>query len=214
MKEILEASFSRRYGQLIKEHSVNQKVLEGCCSLVDRNACEQCQSYFKDNCGAETFIINTNSPVCLLFIEDFINGIADLKTEKCDYLIYDNNSIVLVDLYCGMSNYLGTHTVDGKSKIGKIEKARNQIESTITLFLVGDELESKIAGMAKKLGVFAYRAKDKEMFVNAPIEVMKSEKAFLGLYNNIRSRKLVFPLSNGFHFLTHPYPKCFNWEEM
>lgn len=211
MKDLLEKHMSMLYDNKGTIHLMNEITVSGAFSLKDDKACGQCIPFFSRNCGNETFLIHTNSDIHCLDIETFLNGFKNVSGDRCDRLLYDERKCMLLDLYCGMSEYLDPHKKEKKVVTGKKEKARNQIEKTIERLCSVHDIEDYLNGMSEKVGVFGYRSKDEEMFKNIPKTVRKSEKAFLMFYKMQAERRLASPMPHGFYFIMHSYPKRYEW---
>lgn len=211
MKDLLEKHMSMLYDNKGTIHLMNEITVSGAFSLKDDKACGQCIPFFSGNCGHETFLIHSNSDIHCLDIEAFFDGFKNVLGDRCDRLLYDGRKCVLLDLYCGMSEYLDPHKKEKKVVTGKKEKARNQIEKTIERLCSVHDIEDYLNGMSEKVGVFGYRSKDEEMFKNIPKTLRQSEKAFLMPYIMQAERRLASPMSHGFIFLMHSYPKRYEW---
>ncbi len=211
MKDLLEKHMSMLYDNKGTIHVMNEITVSGVFSLKDDKACGQCIPFFSRNCGNETFLIHTNSDIHCLDIETFLNGFKNVSGDRCDRLLYDERKCMLLDLYCGMSEYLDPHKRSRTVVAGKKEKARNQIEKTIERLYSVQDIADHLDRMEEKTSVFGYRSKDEEMFKNIPKTVRKSEKAFLMFYKMQAERRLASPMSHGFIFLMHSYPKRYEW---
>lgn len=210
MKILLEKYFSLHHDKVT--HQVNSREINGDCYFYDNFSCQQCIPFFKRYCKHETFLLHTNSIVNAIEIEQFLNSFINLHNcERCDILLTDNHKIALIDMYCGMSEYLYDHTIEGKQAIGKKTKARRQIESTIKLLCEIPEINDALNNMTEKIGIFAYRAKDDELFANVPKIVSNSMDKFLIIGNQQAKRQLAAQMSNGFKYIMHHYPDRYQW---
>ena len=105
MKILLEKYFSLHHDKVT--HQVNSREINGDCYFYDNFSCQQCIPFFKRYCKHETFLLHTNSIVNAIEIEQFLNSFINLHNcERCDILLTDNHKIALIDMYCGMSEYL------------------------------------------------------------------------------------------------------------
>lgn len=211
MKELLENQFSLMYDPSRKRHTVQEDVLIGDRSLRDEQSCGQCKPFFTQTCEHETFLIHADSSVRLLAIEGFLNSFPKIEGERCDVLLFDENKIVLLDMYCGMSDYLDSHRVEGKEVIGKKAKVRQQIEATLNRFYTVEDIAVYLDAIPEKFGVFAYRAKDEELFTNVPKTVARSMNQFLGISKAQTKRRLAAPMSHGFRYVMQAYPNRYQW---
>ncbi len=211
MKNLLEIEFLKRYTARSKWHNAVLKMYSGSFKLVDYKACQNCSGFFRNYCGNSTFVLNSESPVSVLNIEEFLNGFPDIQGARCDLMLYDEgHKIVLADMYCGMTEYLEEHKVDDEPRMGKIEKARNQIESTLKHLFSISAIGDKINSFSCKYGIFAYRKKDENLFSDVEV-VKRSRNAFLRLYHRQRSLNLALPMSCGFSFIAVQYPEIHKW---
>lgn len=211
MKQWLENQFAQHYDTQGNRHVVREDVLVGDAALHDAHACGSCIPFFSSTCEHETFRIHTAHPVSCLALEEFFNGFRNLPGERCDVMLVDERKVALVDMYCGMSDYLEPHAVDGKKTIGKKAKVRQQIESALTRLCSIPEIASFLAGVPEKVGIFAYRAKDEELFVNVPRQVSRSMNMFLRLNKAQNERRLSLPMPHGVVYVMHAFPALYEW---
>ena len=211
MKQLLETRFSQHYDANGRSHPVNEVTINGDVALSDYHACNICKSFFYMTCGHQTFLLHASSPVKMLDIESFINSFPNIQGERCDRLLHDGRKIVLMDMYCGMSEYLDPHLNDGNMVIGKKTKVRQQIEKTIDRLYTIPDIATFVNGIPEKLGIFAYRAKDDGLFANVPVQISRSKAMFLRSSKEQEKRRLAAPMSHGFKYVMHSYPSVYQW---
>ena len=211
MKLLLENQFAQRYDPQGGVHVVREEVLVGDAGLHDECSCRACQPFFSEACEHETFRFHADNPVRCLALEEFFNGFRNLRGERCDVMLLDGRKVALVDMYCGMSDYLEPHWVEGQRAIGKKAKVRQQIEATLARLCTVPEIASFLDGMPEKAGIFAYRAKDEDLFVRVPRQVSRSVNMFLRLNKEQNKRRLSLPMSHGFTYIIHAYPARYAW---
>lgn len=214
MKTLLEEAFASLYDARNKgKHALLGKVCVGDAALSDNLSCGQCRPFFSMGCDHETFRFHCDAPVDVYDIEKFMNGFAQIKGERCDAMLLGEGKLALLDMYCGMSDYLDQHFNDGKLVSGKKAKVRSQIEATIRLLYSCPEVASFIDGMKERVGIFGYRAKDEEHFQNVPKQVAQSVSKFLGFQRSIAKRRLAAPMSHGFVYVMHSFPERYIWDK-
>lgn len=211
MKQLLEVQFSQQYDSHGRSHSIGEVVVNGDYSLYDDNSCNPCISFFKLHCNKQTILFYSTSPVKLLDIESFLNSFPKLQGERCDRLLYDARKLILMDMYCGMSEYLDPHLKDGNIVVGKKTKVRQQIEKTIDILYSVHDIAKFMDGITEKLGVFAYRAKDDGLFANVPVQISRTREMFLRISKAQANRRLAAPMSHGFKYVMHSYPQVYKW---
>lgn len=211
MRHLLEHQFTEVYDNSGKAHSADLRVIAGDVTFRDSKACDVCIPFFYKGCGHQTFLIHTDSTVNAIDIERFLNTFKSLPGDRCDYLFYDDHKCVLMDLYCGMSEFLDPHRRDSEIVRGKKEKVRSQITKTIERLYSVPALASRLDGMHIKEGVFGYRSKDDGLFAKVPKTVATSFDAFLLMSRAQANRRLAAPMVHGFRFLTCQYPNIYQW---
>lgn len=211
MKQLLETQFSQRYDTHGRSHPINEVIINNEIALCDYKACNRCIPFFASVCGHETFLLHVSSPVKMLDIESFINSFPNIQGERCDGLFHDGRKIVLMDMYCGMSEYLDPHLNDGNMVIGKKTKVRQQIEKTIDRLYSIPNIAVFVDGLSEKFGIFAYRAKDDGLFANVPVQISRSKAMFLRSSKEQAKRRLAAPMSHGFKYVMHSYPSVYKW---
>ncbi len=211
MKNLLENEFTDQYEMTGKKHPVSFSTVVGNVSCCDEISCKQCIPFFYSNCGHETFLLYSESELMILKIEEFINSFKKLSGNRCDLMLYDNQKVVLLDMYCGMSNYVDSHYTDGELVKGKRAKVREQITATIDLLYSVSAIAAHLDGIEEKQGIFGCRLKDEEMFLNIPKVVKSSAEAFMATAMAMRKRKISTPLSHNFSYRMVQYPTRYEW---
>lgn len=210
MKELLDNYFVPAKGLVVGTVSCTAIAKCGDFSLVDSVACAQCKPFFHSTCNYEVLKLHADQPIELINHERFI---LDLKAEKggvCDYLISGNGKILLIDLRCGLSQYLDTHHADGVEKEGKKATSRKQAEVSINRLYEEEHLSAHIDSYQDKIAMLGYRNVDDELFATCPSTISAAEKASLSMMRNLQSKRLATPLSHGFRFIMVRYPEVYN----
>lgn len=211
MKNLLENDFSNIYDNQGKLHAINEMIVTGSFRFCDHYACNSCIPFFSHNCEHETLRFYSNSSVHCLDIESFFNSFRHLSGDRCDKLLYNNQKCVLMDMYCGMSEYLEPHQLEGKIVTGKKEKVRNQIEKTIDRLYSIPSIATFLNNLPEKVGLFGYRSKDDTLFASIPKQISASMNIFLKMAKMQAHRKLSAPMSHGFRFMMCSYPQEYRW---
>ena len=212
MKQLLEHQFAEHYDPEHKDEHVVVETLSNEYKLRDEHACSQCIPFFTRDCERETFLLHAENSVSYINIEDFINGFQSLDgRQRCDALFYDEHKLVLMDMYCGMSEYVDEHLCDKVRVVGKKTIVREQIESLISILYEVDAVAQCIDEKVSKIGIFGYREKDAELFLNVPRKVNHSMEAFFKMTKAANERRLKLPMSHGFQYIMNAYPKVYEW---
>lgn len=211
MKQLLEEQFSKAFDANGHIHPVKERIINGDISFRDEKACSVCKHFFYSQCGHQTFLIHTTTDIHSIDIELYFNSFHQLKGERCDILFYDQNKCVLMDMYCGMSEYLNPHLMKGEIVAGKKEKVRIQISETIERLYSVPAIATFLDRLPIKEGVFGYRAKDEHLFLNTPKVISSTVQMFLRWSAMQANRRLAAPMEHGFRFLMNSYPHIYQW---
>lgn len=210
MKTLLENDFALRYGDGGQSYSINTLVKSEFL-LGDYHACNQCRPFFKMGCDHVIFHVVANNEVVYIPIEDFINQFPELSDkERCDVLLYDEQKIVLADMFCGMSGYAEDHLREGKMVIGKKAKVFNQIESTLDILYTIPTIATLIDSKVSKIGVFACRLVDMEHFIS-PSQMSSSMNMFLHMNRHLSQKPIAIRMKHGFEYVTCRYADVYQW---
>ena len=210
MKDLLFNYFLIRHHTSKGSVSVNEKYISGAVSLKDDIACRSCIPFFANSCEQEVLNFYSKDTVVLINIEEYLNNLK-ITGRRCDYLLYDENKIMLADLTCSMEEYLHPHLMLGEMQQGKRLTARQQIEHTLALLIEVPEIEEYINSKSIKIGLLAYRIKDEDLFAGIPKQMQDLLATWLAMENDLEMRKLRFPMSHGFSFEMVKYPNVYQW---
>lgn len=210
MKNLLLNNFLILHHKSVGSIPINEKFISGAVSLHDDIACRSCIPFFANSCEQEVLNLYSQDAVVLINIEEYLDN---LKTtgRRCDYLLYDENKIMLADLTCSMEEYLHPHLMLGVMQQGKRLTARQQIEHTLELLAEEPEIVEYIDNKSSKIGLLAYRIKDEDLFADIPKQLQELMTAWLAMENDLEMRKLRFPMSHGFSFEMIKYPNVYQW---
>ena len=212
MKALLLNNFTSLHHKQHGTISLDEQSVNGVVSLNDDVACRSCIPFFSVSCEHEVLKLDTqNTSISVVNIEKFLDNFDEVKGRRCDFLMFDSNKIVLLDMTCSMEEYLSPHLVEGLPQQGKRLVARTQIEHTLDILTAEPAILAYINNKEKKEGVLAYRAKDEDLFSNVPKVIEKTANVWLRMEEDFESRKLSFPMSYGFVFKSIKYPEVYNW---
>lgn len=210
MKPLLEQDFTAEYDRSGNCHIANISTVIGTQSFGDSKTCSDCNPFFRTGgCDHNVFNASFTHAVSLINIEEFINGFKKIVSERCDLLFWDDDKIVLADMYCGKRDYISDHTVDGKSVAGKKTKVRLQIESTLNLLYSVESIRIFVNRKGQKLGIMAYRNKYEGHFEDTPAKVKASVRSFLRPTDAQSRRNLATPIAHGFSYIMCKYPTIY-----
>lgn len=212
MKRFLEQDFTAKYDRSGNSHIANTSTVTGAQSFCDSKTCSDCSPFFRTG-GCDFTVFKGSFPhaVNKISIEEFINGFRRIESERCDLLFWDDDKIVLADMYCGNRDYITDHTLDGSPVAGKKTKVRLQIEATLELLYSVESIKDFISRKDQKVGIMAYRDKYEGHFGDAPAKVKASVRSFLRPTDAQARRNLVTPISHGFSYIMHKYPNVYKW---
>lgn len=210
MKDLLLNKFLILHHKSLGSIPVNERSICGAISLNDNIACRSCIPFFANSCEQEVLNFYSQDAIVLINIEEYLNNLK-ITGRRCDYLLYDENKIVLADLTCSMEEYLHPHLMLGEMQQGKRLTARQQIEHTLALLTEVPEIAEYINSKSIKIGLLAYRIKDEDLFVGIPKQMQDLLAAWLAMENDLEMRKLKFPMSHGFSFEMIKYPNVYQW---
>lgn len=212
MKDIILHSILNRYYRGTAPMTIDEQQLgQGTITLSDPVACQVCSNFFAVGCDRTVFLLGVQGPVNCINIERFFNQFRNIKGGRCDYLLYNNAKIALIDLTCSIEDYLYPHLQDKKMVQGKRLYARYQIEHTLDILMQEHEIADCVNAKETKIGIFGYRVKDENSFQYIPRQIRKEEAAWLAMEKEIEQRKLSFPMSYGFKFEMVKYDNVYNW---
>lgn len=212
MKQLLEQDFTPKHDISGNRHIARQQLITGRQSFGDPKACSECSPFFRSGgCDNTVFKASFPYPVNKIEIEEFINGFSKIESRRCDLLFWDNDKIVLADMYCGKSDYINEHSVDGKPVQGKKTIVRQQIESTLDLLCSVEPIKEFIYSKTKKTGIMAYRDKYEAHFDDAPAKIRTSVGKFLRPTDAQKRRSLITAIAHGFSYISCRYPDVYQW---
>ncbi len=210
MKDLLLNNSLILHHKSVGTISVNEKCISGAISLNDNIACCSCIPFFVNSCEKEVFNFYSHDAVVLINIEEYLNNLK-MTGRRCDYLLYDENKIMLADLTCSMEEYLHPHLMLGEMQQGKRLTARQQIEHTLALLTEAPDIAEYINRKSIKIGLLAYRIKDEDLFADIPKQMQDLLAAWLAMEKELEMRKIKFPMSHGFSFEMIKYPNVYQW---
>ena len=212
MKTLLINEFTVLHHKQAGTVPLEEQSIYGEKNIKDDKACNDCMHFFSLSCEKQVFKLRTNKQITLINIENFFNSFKEkIKGQRCDFLLYDDSKIILMDLTCTMEEHLFPHLLNEKKRQGKRLSARYQIENTIKVLIEEPVIRNYIDRKGTKLGILAYRVKDEDLFQNVPKSIEKTMKVWLSMENIIETRKLSFPMQFGFTFEMVKYPNVYNW---
>lgn len=212
MKRLLEQDFTAKYDRSGNSHIASTSTITGTQSFGDSKTCSDCNTFFRTGgCDHNVFKASFPHAVNKINIEEFFNGFKKIESERCDLLFWDDDKIVLADMYCGKGDYITEHTVYGKSVAGKKTKVRLQIESTLELLYSVESIKDFISRKDQKVGIIAYRDKYEGHFEDTPAKVNASVRSFLRPTDAQARRNLVTPIAHGFSYMMCKYPTIYQW---
>lgn len=212
MKDILQSDFSKGYG-LTRQVPLLYSEYSGSFSLKDSKACAVCEEPYRPSCDETVLTVKVCSEITKIDFEAFINGFqGKIGGGRCDYLLYSDYKIALVELTCIKPKYLGPHLKDGQKVEGKQERAYKQIKDSIDKLIQVPSLKEKVDSYPNKVGLFGYRAKSVAPFMGDVDDVAKRIEDFMKVTFEIDSLNLSTDMGNGFQFMKVGYPNMYDWD--
>lgn len=173
--------------------------------LTDNKSCNDCytnSAYFARSCTEHGMLkIHCNTHVEVINIENAIQDTNNINLRSggcCDYLVYDDNKIALVELTCSRPQY-----IDDERK-GKRTKAYTQLSETIKKITSLPNTNVEISKRGEKIAIFGIR--EKIFGLEQADKFQTSMISFTKVYRDI-TRKL----NNGFILTTITYPNTYTW---
>ncbi|GEM_PF-6156118 len=215
MKDLLQNDYISHFG-LTGKYIVPCTSMQGNFALSDDKACQMCIEDDRQHCSndgeQEIMKINANESINAIDIEQFLTLFdgrrAGIKN-RCDKLLYNGIKIAFVEMYCGLSRNLYPPYYQ---KVGKIAKARLQIESTIQKLCEVPSIAQRIDGTSQKHGILAYRERHSpqgQESVPQPDKVQQNMEVFWN--SDFQGNNLHTNLSHGFKFFVLKYPNEYKW---
>ena len=189
--------------------------------LTDNKSCNDCNTksaYFARSCTEHGMLkIHCNTHLktviakCCITLSDFEtakinieNAIQDTNNIDlrsggcCDYLVYDDNKIALIELTCSRPEYINDE------RNGKRTKAYKQLSDTIKKITSLPNTNIEISKRGEKTAIFGIR--EKVFALEQADKFQTSMISFTNVYRDI-TRKL----NNGFILTTITYPNTYTW---
>lgn len=218
MKELLEQYFGAYYGSTRTNVYVDTDDKTGEFRLCDSKACNDCLNKtpkYENDCDHTVLKCKSDDNIKVFWIEKFIDEFNNLRAmpthSKCDIMMSNDNTIVFCDMSCSKPEYIDDFQSNGKNKLGKRNKAKNQIEDTIYLLMNVPEIASEINKKGHKIGLFAYREKHRDDLSDTDSKVFRNMNSFGSFIAKATSGNLSSPLSHGFQFTEINYPSIFSF---
>ena len=211
MIDLLQNDYIAHFG-LTGNYTVVHHTVQGNVVFHDEIACEDCKNRQKQQCDAATdeqnFKLSSNSEVEVVDIEQFFNQFDGKRagvSSRCDLMLYSNNKIAFVDMYCGQQKFVHPYINQKGLQEGKLAKVRKQITNTIDKLCEVPSIHLKVLLYGKKVGVFACRKKQ------ALGEGTRDEENMQVFFHPTFETDAFTLLANGFEFFTVEYPDEFVW---
>lgn len=173
--------------------------------LTDNKSCNDCNTksaYFARSCTEHGMLkIHCNTHVEVINIENAIQDTNNIDLRSggcCDYLVYDDNKIALIELTCSRPEYINDE------RNGKRTKAYKQLSETIKKISSLPNTNIEISKRGEKISIFGIR--EKVFALEQADRFQTSMISFTKFYRDI-TRKL----NNGFILTTITYPDTYTW---
>ena len=173
--------------------------------LTDNKSCNDCNTksaYFARSCTEHGMLkIHCNTHVEVINIENAIQDTNNIDLRSggcCDYLVYDDNKIALIELTCSRPEYINDE------RNGKRTKAYKQLSETIKKISSLPNTNIEISKRGEKTAIFGIR--EKVFALEQADKFQTSMISFTKVYRDI-TRKL----NNGFILTTITYPNTYTW---
>lgn len=173
--------------------------------LTDNKSCNDCNTksaYFARSCTEHGMLkIHCNTHVEVINIENAIQDTNNIDLRSggcCDYLVYDDNKIALIELTCSRPQYINDEPK------GKRTKAYKQLSETIQKITSLPNTNIEISKRGEKTAIFGIR--EKVFALEQADKFQTSMISFTKVYRDI-TRKL----NNGFILTTITYPNTYTW---
>lgn len=201
LKELFESSFFTVY-PLRRNVSLClfEEEYQGLFSLADQVACESCIY----PCGDEKvqLSIESNKSVHVIKLDQVFEILNEDVGKNCDYLLDNNDVIVLVEMTCCSDKFSGS----------KRQKAKGQLYNTLNILLSVGTINLHINDKSKRYVVFSWKdttlIKDTEDIV----DINMSNMTILNdeVYSIDNESKFDF----GFLYKEVRFPDCLNFDTL
>lgn len=127
---------------------LDEKVWEGDFSLLDTKACQGCRFVCDEKPEKrEQLRVHGEGNVSVLSIEQAFSYVGKGVGEVCDYMLEGNNDVVLVEMTCSTTDYVGD----------KRQKARSQLYNTLANLHLSPVVKDHLENKTKRSAVFSWR---------------------------------------------------------
>lgn len=198
-KEIIESTFFCTFPK--KENSIVcliEKTHTGTFSLVDTKFCSDCSICKYDITEQKNLLIESSTEVNSLKLEQVFELVKDNLGENCDYILGDDNKVVLIEMTCSKSEY-----VDCTNDKSKRTKARSQLKNTLYILNANKIIWNFLERKNSKHVIFSWKNKYP---INEDDIVEKRFLDFSRLSDEIHSNENIQKFDLGFDYREIRYP--------
>ena len=218
MKEVLEKFFGSFYGST-KTVEVISEQKTGVFERADDKACAGCEGNTKsffEGCDQKVLRCDAGEQeVEVIELELFVanyNGLKKLRPNYvCDLLMVGDDKVVFCDLACYNPKYIDSFVKsDGTKQLGKRLTVWRQIENSIEKLTGVPEIADEILSKSKKIGLFAYRRKEKIVTDLVDRTVLTGMRSLIDPTKDAATN--IGKLGKGFQFIEVVYPETYIWK--
>lgn len=201
LKELFESSFYITFPQKNNVTlALEEKVLSDRFILVDPNACRDCRNKCSTNENErEQLVVNAKSNVHVISLDDVFSYVKAPVGDNCDYMLDDDGQVILVEMTCTSSDYIGNKRV----------KARSQLYNTLCLLNTNPDLRKHLDQKGKRSVVFSWRETMTEMSDSDTVE--GDMRSMMGMVDEVYSPDNISKFDFGFLFREIRYPDVLVW---
>lgn len=201
LKELFESSF---YFTFPKKRNVTLALVEKEFTdrfvLFDSKACRDCRNKCSaDKNGREQLVVNANSNVHVISLDDVFSYVKDPVGDNCDYMLDDDGQVILVEMTCTSSDYIGN----------KREKARSQLYNSLCLLNTNPDLRKHLDQKGKRYVVFSWRETMPDKSDSDIVET--GMRSMMDMVDEVYSPDNVSKIDFGFVFKEIRYPDPLVW---
>lgn len=218
MREVLEKFFGSHYGST-KTVKVISEQKRGVFERADDKACADCQTHsssFFEDCDQKVLRCDAGEQeVEVIELERFVENYNSLKKLRpkcvCDLLMVGDDEVVFCDLACYNPKYLKSFVKpDGTKQLGKRLTVWLQINNSIKKLTGVPEIADEILSKSKRVGLFAYRRKEKRVVDLADSTALVGMRSLIDRTKDADTN--IGDLDYGFLFMEVVYPETYIWK--
>lgn len=149
LKELIESSLYITYPPKAERNiNIDEATHLGDFTMCDPQACKHCTVCIRDAASRKNLHIITAADVHSISVDKVMSHTQEDVGESCDYLLADDDTVVLTEMTCAQSTYVAGN---------KREKARRQLLNTLEVFYTNSNIRSFCAQRQRRYIIFSWK---------------------------------------------------------